>query len=239
MKTTLKSLMNKVLAWPCLAVGFVSLCLTAGAQTWPVTGWGLEGDAQGQGGTSLGTTLVETPGGQFTLTGNINGNTEIRADLPVPISLVNIGDTITLSGNFTFPGGSLGNQTLRMALLNTNGMPSGTLINGVWSTTTETNWLGYIVDFGSGGNPIVAGRAGGSIKDWDSTSGDYYYLGGFYNKSTSAIALPSDGTAVAGTYYLTISAQLASSNFVIVRYSMTNAARTYADLYTITNPGAI
>jgi hypothetical protein len=226
MKTSILSLAIRMLA----AIVIVAAYVTARAQT-PVTGWGLEGDNQG------GTTLTDNGGGNFTINVNVTGNMEARANLPVPISLINVGDTIMVSGTFTFTNGSLNNQAFRMALLNTNGMNAGTLSGGVWSTTTETNWLGYIIDFGAGGQADVAGRSGGTSKAWDSTSGDYYNLGGYNTKQSGAVSLPSEPNVVAGTYYFSMSVQLVSPNFVTVSYSLTNGS--FSDIYTITNVGTL
>lgn len=237
----MKSFTKKILAWPCLIVGFVALSLTAGAQTQIVTGWGVEGDASGGSAVQL----IDDGLGDFTIvtngtgTGLESGNLEMRALLATPVTLTNIGDTITLSGTMTFTNGNIGGQVLRVFIGSTNGNNVGTLSNGKWSTANETNWLGYIVDYGAGGTPTVAGRAGGTLKDWDSTSGDYYTLGGQNSKQTGSVVLPSAPSAPAGTYYMTLSAELASSNFIVVSYSLTNAAGTYADIYTITNPGVL
>jgi len=218
MKTIIKSLTAGILA----AMVCVTVCATARAQTVPVNGWGLESDQ------NSGAPLVDTGNGSFNIAGPVTGNCEIRALLPTQISLVNVGDTITFSGTFIFTNASIGNQAFRIAILDTNGNSNvGTLSGGIWSHTTggnPTNWLGYVVDLGTGGSPIVAGRAGGVVKDWDSTSGDFYDLSG---------SLTNGPNASAGTYFVTMSVQKVSTGFVNVSYLMTNSTGTYSNLVSL------
>jgi hypothetical protein len=217
MKTNIRSLVAGGLAgWFGLA------CVTAQAQT-PVTGWGAESDQ------SSGATLVETPAvGAFVIPGTVTGNYEMRAMLPSQISLANVGDTITFSGTFIFTntGANIGGQAFRMAILDTNGSANvGTLSGGIWThAANPTNWLGYLIDFGTGDPAIVAGRAGGSVKDWDSTSGDYYNL-----TTLQGAAIPTGPAAGPDTYVCTMSVQRVSANFMNVFYTMTNVSGTYSN----------
>ena len=215
MKTNIKSLTTGILA----TMVFVALCATAQATTSPITGWGVESDQ------ANGPALVETPTiGSFTIAGPITGNYEMRALLPTTYSLASVGDTITFSGNWTFPSGNCANQAWRIAILNTNNGNGtvGTLSGGVWShPNNPTNYLGYIMDVAAGANPVLAGRSkAGTTHDWDTTSYDFYNLNG---------VLTNAPNLTQGTFYFSISVQKVANGFLNVYYSVTNSSGSYSN----------
>lgn len=175
---------------------FATLMPSAHAQTIPITGWGTETGNQNGSPVSTDDGL-----GNFSLTGaNLTGNDAPRA-LFSTLSLVNVGDNITLSGSFTFAGsGGMGNDQFRLGLYNTLAASTGTLSGGTWSSATDTGWLGYTVEVGAAsGSTQLFQRNTGNIGQWFSGTGQ-----------TSMNAAATTATALAGTYAFSLSLTLAS-----------------------------
>jgi len=188
---------NKIKLTGSMAVALLATILqTAQAQT-PITGWGTE--TGNQNGSPVST---DDGSGNFSLTGaTLTGNDAPRA-LFSTLSLVNVGDNITLSGSFTFTGGFGGiqNDQFRFGLYNTLAANTGTLSGGTWSSATDTGWLGYTVEVGaSGGSTQLFQRNTGNSGQWFSGTGQ-----------TSMNASSTSANAAAGTYVFSLSLTLAS-----------------------------
>ncbi|MGA3284586.1 MAG: LamG-like jellyroll fold domain-containing protein [Verrucomicrobiota bacterium] len=215
----------------------------AQAQT-PVTGWGLDTAAYG----IPGVTLTELGGGAFVINGNITGNCCWKAALPQTYVLQNIGDKITVSGAITWTNGNMGSGVWRLFLGTTNGNAMGVRTdagggNITWVGSSPFNYLGY--NFNLGGTLAVLGRSLNSVSRWPSTAG-----GNVWNLGLTpawGTTLPPTATMVGSSspVYFQVSAQLAAPNFLVVSYSLTNAAaftngpNPLMDVFTVTNYGVM
>jgi hypothetical protein len=188
---------------------------TVSAQTTtPITGWGTE--AGNQNGSAV---TSDDGNGNFSMTGaSPTGNDDPRA-LFSTINL-SVGDTITLSGSFTSTSGSLGNDTFRFGLYNSNGQNTGTLSGGLWSGATSTGWLGYMVEPGSfgGGTTKLNSRNNPNSGDWSSGTG-----------SSTIQTISGTSGANAGTYAFNLTLTLASASQLNISYFFNQTAGgTYA-----------
>lgn len=178
-----------------MAVAVLAAILqTAQAQT-PITGWGSETGQQNGSAVSTDDGL-----GHFSLTAaSLTGNDAPRA-LFSTLTLVNVGDSIALTGSFTFTAGVANNQQFRFGLFNNNGNATGTLSGGLWSGATTSGWLGYFIAPGStvGGSANstrVFGRSGsGSNFELSGTGAGYDVAG------TPGPSDPLNPQITAGTY---------------------------------------
>jgi hypothetical protein len=145
--------------------------LGASADAALVSGWGAESNATAG-------TVTDTTGslgaGTFNTT-TPTGNLAPRADLGSTLTLTNIGDQIVLSGQVAMAAGINGNQSFRFGLYNTNGNATGTLTSGVWTGSTPTAWLGYMIEIANlvqnNGNTIIVRRNNPNTGSWFSGTG--------------------------------------------------------------------
>jgi hypothetical protein len=154
---------------------FFAICfgMVAPARAALISGWATEG------GTNGGGTVTDGPGAGAFSTSAPTGNLTPRALLPSTLTLTNLGDQITLSGQVAMAGslGINGNDSFRFWLLNSNGNPTGTINAGVWTGDTITGWLGYGVEIGNlnatNGTNVISGRLTGNTGGWFSNTGAY------------------------------------------------------------------
>ncbi len=188
-------------------LGIVGFGVTTNAAL--VSGWGAESNATAG-------TVTDTTGtlgaGTFNTTAP-TGNLAPRADLSSTLTLTNVGDKIVLSGQVAMAAGINGNQSFRFGLYNTNGNAPGTLTGGVWTGSTPTAWLGYMIEIANlvsnNGNTLIVRRNNPNTGSWFS--------------GTGATTIQSGGTASLNnggdTYNFNLSLTLASATSVTVAYS--------------------
>jgi PEP-CTERM motif-containing protein len=193
---------NKTKLTSSLAIALLATIIqtSQGQTTTPITGWGSETGQQNGSPVSTDDGL-----GNFSLTGaNLTGNDAPRA-LFSTLTLVNVGDSITLSGSFTFTAGIVNNQQFRFGLFNNNGNATGTLSGGLWSGATTSGWLGYFIAPGEitgGGSATtrVFGRSGSGSNFELSGTGAGYDVAGTPGPNDSVNA-----SITAGTYAISLS----------------------------------
>jgi hypothetical protein len=228
-----------------------------------ITNWGFEqnyaGDATSQ--------IVEYPGiGAFELisVNHPNPNMGFKAALPLPYTLQNIGDKITVeytmiftntSGNLQTVGGTVWRFFLGTTNNNNMGDLGGSMGNGtpVWHNSGSVRgsqgayYLGYNFNFvGSSttGIPLYA-RQENANRFWLSTSGNMTTLGMAGTVGTAWPPPWDPNGAQQGAYYVMVSAHLAEANLIVLSYTLTNSQSatngplSYSDIYSVTNYGSL
>jgi hypothetical protein len=210
MKTLIKTL--------ALVGGFVTaaaLCGTAQAQL--ISGWGADSGDVG------GVTIVDSGGGNFTLSGTPTASATARAALPSGPVTLSIGDALTFSGSFSWvTSGSMGGGGLRIGLMNYASL--GTLSANVWSTGPSAN--SYFWGLPTGGNG-VSNPSGGEITGHGSpfgTSGWFSGNGGGYSVPGTGNNNANNMTPNPYTFSLTLTRTSATA--MQIAYSMTSSGYT-------------
>ena len=225
MKTHLDKLLRYGFATGLAALLGGAMIQTASAA--PVTGWGTESSTATPANDQLGSPVTSEDGvGGFTMSNSITGGDCPRALFPT-ISLTNVGDSITLSGTYTFSSGLNYNQQFRFGLFNTAGLATGTLTgsptNGMWTGANLIGSLGYLVQPGatSGGADLLERRNVGGTGNW------------FNNAGTTTINSQTDEQSCnAGTYAFNLTAVLMGASDIYLVYSF-NQISGSDTLYTM------
>ncbi|MFT3990729.1 MAG: PEP-CTERM sorting domain-containing protein [Luteolibacter sp.] len=155
---------------------------------------------------------------------NSASNVLAYSSLPSSYTLVNVGDTITLTGSLTTLGTSSSSGGIRFGLYNTN------------SSSTTANWLGYMATAGSGSTAgaiyeLASGNAAYNTTGGGSVSGGTYTAPGTGNNlgSTSSV-----------TYDFTLVLELTAAGEITITSSLLNTATNvnYAS-YTVVDSSAV
>ncbi len=178
-----------------------------------ISGWGAESDATGG-------TVTDTTGslgaGTFN-TGTPTGNLAPRADLASTLTLTNVGDQIVFTGQVAMATGDNGNESFRMCLVDSNGAALGTLSSSVWSGSTPTGWLGYLVEIGNlvngNGTNVIDRHNSGNTSAWFSTSANATILN---SQANTTIDNAPD------TFNFNVTLTLASATSIGISYSFAN-----------------
>jgi hypothetical protein len=198
-----------------LASALATSCPLAKASL--ISGWGAEsGFANG--------TVTDTTGtlgaGTFNTTAP-TGNLAPRADLPSTLTLTNVGDQIVTSGTVQMLGttGDNGNQSFRICLVDAPSTSDfGTLSGGVWTGSTPTGWLGYLVEIGN-----LAAASGTTIIDDHKSPNTSAWLSTSANANTLlSTAVPGPADAAPDTYNFNLTLTLASASSIGLSYSFTS-----------------
>jgi hypothetical protein len=219
---------NKIKLTGSMAVALLATILqTAQAQT-HITGWGSETGQQNGSPVSTDDGL-----GDFSLTGaNLTGNDAPRA-LFSTLTLVNVGDSIALSGSLTFTAGIDNNQQFRFGLFNNNGNATGTLSGGLWSGASTGSWLGYAIAPGEitgGGSATtrVIGRSSGSSFELSGSGSGNYDVGGVQYAND-----PVNASITAGTYAFGLTITKESTGVQLYYNFQQTAGGTFQDTGTV------
>lgn len=217
---------NKIKLTSVAAALLAAILPTAQAQT-AITGWGSETGQQN--GSAVST---DDGHGNFSLTGaNLTGNDAPRATFST-LTLVNVGDSIALSGSFVFTAGVNNNQQFRFGLFNNNGNSIGTLSGGLWSGATTSGWLGYFIAPGS----IVGGGAATTRVFGRSGSGSNFELSGtgagYDVTGTPAPNDPVNTQMTAGTYTIGLTLTKESTGLQLSYNFQQTAGGTFQDTGT-------
>lgn len=194
-----------------------------------ISGWGLESGAQNA-------ILTETEPGSFSVTAP-TGNTAPRADFS-PVDFSSIGDAVEFSGTVQLAA-TFGNDQFRFGLYNNNGQSTGTLSDGLWSGSTDTGWLGYIVEprnAGGSGATVMDGLNGSGSHPWFSTTGDVYTPTANPGETFSGAY-----TTAPGTFDFTLTLDRLTATSVGIAYSFveTDGTGNYSATGNYTDDGGL
>jgi len=255
----MKTNITKLLAGGAVAAVALLFVSNAMAQSSAITNWGFDigftGDASSQ--------IIEYPNiGAFELIDTIhpNANMGFKAALPIPYTLQNIGDKITIQYTMTFTNTGpatefVGGTVWRFFLGTTNNNNMGTLTPVAGAGTPQWvgsgsvrgsaggYYLGY--NFNFAGTSVLRIRQENASRIWLSTSGNVTTMGIAGTVGAAWPAPTNPNGAQAGEYFVTVSAQLAETNLIVLSYaltnsdSITNGPNTYVDIYSVTNYGSL
>jgi hypothetical protein len=228
-----------------------------------ITNWGFEPPYSGDSSSQI----IEHPGiGAYELIclNHPNANMGFKAALPLPYTLQNLGDKITIHYTmiFTNTGPNLefvGGTVWRFFIGTTNNNNMGTLgpvagagspqwvgSGSVRSSNGGQYYLGYNFNFVAAGPgmPLMV-RQENAARIWLSTSGNVTTMGMAGTVGSSWPNATDPNGAQAGAYYVTVSAHLAETNLIVLSYTVTNSdsatngPNSYSDIYSVTNYGCL
>jgi len=229
-----------------------------------ITNWGFEPTFAGDSSSQI----VEYPNkGAFELicTNHPNANMAFKAPLPYPYTLQYLGDKITINYTMIFtnagaPNAGVGVTVWRFFFGTTNNNNMGTLGTTaglgtpVWQNSGTVRggaagayYLGYNFNFvgsSTAGIPLYA-RQENANRVWLSTGGYVTTLGIAGTVGSSWPPPYAPNGALAGAWYVSVSAQLAETNLIVLSYtctnsqSATNGPLSYSDIYSVTNYGCL
>jgi len=181
------------------ALGLVTLGSSLSAQTYTPDNWVVDPYSPNANFTVSGATSTSPT---YTDNGSATGSLYGYSSLGATLSLVNIGDNITYSGQFSLAG-NVNNSNLQFRF--------GLLYAG--SSANDTGWLGYDI-----GLPNAAGQPGLYERNNPNT--------GVFASGTGATTVSSGDTAftgplAAGTYDFSLSVTLSSSTSETINWSVT------------------